>query len=243
MPCERLGLGGACCGPERPCCSEVWDLIRDEYIGGTIVHTGNDPAILSPSPAGTTFDFIESSTAGSFTVYQCFIKSGISEALFNVPDYYSPASPRRIGRPVGVEPSTGLETWEYSGSTLEIEVASCEPQRVRVRLFVRSNYAVNTQAESDSLVAAILAAGYTLLGTIGGTTSWGLTSGDVSHLASRRFINGTIANPGGTFEFRSDATYDKTVTGAANIMSGFPGSITVTPAWNPAGVSSTVLFT
>lgn len=228
MVCRRRGKGGGCC---RPCCSVVWDYLRDDYTSADFTIYGNDAALLSPSPFTVAINFVESITSGGVVFYQCTNGGSGSEVLLNNRFYYGLADPARVGRNAGIDPGTGLIFYEYTAGSVFIEVLTCEPSpAIRITQICKYSFEWST-----SPVSAITAAGYTLDPTWGGTGDrYKKTVGDVTHYVTQDNSSPNI--------WHIESTYQKTATGAANIMSAFPSTITVNPAYNPFSIYTETVF-
>lgn len=213
-----------CCGP---CCRNVWNYLRDDYTDGELTLYGNE--LYGAIPYTYSAPFVETYVSGGVTYYQCTYQHSWNE-WYGVDDYYAPADPRRIGIQGTVDPITGYDHY-YSATGVFISVTACEPSPA-INIIVVCEYAVYQTA---SPVSDLTTAGYTLDPTWGGSGDrYKKIDGDITHYVTQDNSDPNI--------WLISSTYDKTVTGAANLMSGFPSTITVTPAWNPFGMYSEFVF-
>lgn len=226
MSFKQDNPGCNCC---RPCCAQVWDYLRDEYSTGTFKFTGNDPAILSPSPYIESGNFVESISFGSIVFYQCLYGSSASEVVLDNEFYYSSGDPRLIGFAVGVDPGSGDTFYEYGGGGISITVPTCDPPTIQITQYCRYSIYI-----SSSPAGSLTSAGYVLDPTYGFGDRYTKTSGDIFHTVTQR--------GSGSNYWDLNSTYQKSVSGESNLMSGFPSVITVAPAWNPMGKSSEFTF-
>lgn len=226
-----------CCGP---CCAAVWAYLMAAYTTLDFTLTGVDTVFVTASPAVQTKTLVATYTLFGVTQYVCLDGTGLGEGpyYFDNPslpvtdgDYYAPADPRRIGRRGTVDPNTGLYYYTYSGGGSAIQATVCEPTPT-IRITVSCFYSVYY---GTSPVSAITGAGFVLDPTWGGTGDrYKKVVGDITHFVTQDDFD--------THVWHIDSSYDKTVVGAANLMSGFPSTINVTPAWNPFGMSSELVM-
>lgn len=210
-----------CCGP---CCSQGWALLRSHYSHCKHTYTGNDPALLAPSPLITDTDLVATVVVGGVTQYQCNCGGGGAELLIEVPDYYGPSTdPRIMGAKQVVDPNTGLHPYSYGYGQASISASSFNCEQIYVT--VTCGYDVYRTADPSG---DLMGAGFTF--DIGGY--WIKTDGDYTHKVTQLFSFGSPINV-----WRIESVYAKFFVGAAAITT-IPATIDVVPPWNPFGKSS-----
>ena len=206
----------------------------DEYSAATITVYGNEAAFTGPTamtPYVETMALVASVVISGVTYYVCSFNIGEEESLLNTPDFYSPDDPRRSGRKGVVDPNTGLYPYIYSTCRAFIDVADCEPN---ASLHVRVICEYSVRYDSTSPVSAITGAGYSLNTSYPGT-QYKKIVGDITHLVTQDTAISTL--------WHIASAYDKYAIGAANIMSAFPATIAVEPAWNPFSMKTILALT
>lgn len=215
--------GGGCGCSGGPCCSTVWGYLLDDYSSHSLELFGYDSGLtLTTNPL--TGSFVGTYVVDGVTYYQCSINPIVREYSSSNADYYSPANPRRYGSNIG---GSGPAMYRYSEAYATIEVPVCSPPSIKITVGVLYEYRATTIGKMTDIESEIESAGYEITGGFYRVK----TDGDILHR-----IGSGSSNP---WNYLIWSEYSKTVTGAVNLMSGFPSTINVVPAWNPAGISAT----
>ena len=212
-----------CCAP---CCSAVWEYLRNDYSNWALTLNGTDSGLSITPSNPITGSFVESTTVDGVVYYQCAIEPSIIEYSTSDIDYYSPANPRRYGEDIG---PPGFPQYRYSQGYAKVEVVNCDPL-FRVTTQINYLYCASTLAQAIIAENEQAALGYASVGLY------------LEYLDSPRTHRIFSRTSGGLYLYGIVSSYVKSVTSLSDIMSAYPSTISLAPHWNPFSMSLDLAF-
>ena len=209
-----FGPSGDCgCCNDRPCCSDVWDLVRAEYSAMNFTAEG-------PTSFDDDIAIVESS-GGTF---QCAVAADEIEADDSTETLVT-SGIYRIDSPDAESKSRLLGG---------VGVSGCDPSpslRVSVFLYYWLRY---TGAIPDWTALGFSTDGFLATDGAFKYINYSRTDGDII-TGIRQYYDATVSVPQGT---RVSATYQEDFT--PTLPDSVPFPLTVAPQYNPAGFSVTL---